>query len=140
MRYLAMIAALAMTPVGVPAYAQAKSGVATATAPAGTCGTLMRQYDGASMDLAANFASSVGDNSAPRATLRQMEDANSLATAKIALDLIRDTRCPTPKSAPSMAPYISQALTCSTERMKASGSESPASCDRANWKPEGSAK
>jgi len=140
MRYLAMSAALAMTPVGVPAYAQAKSGGAMATAPAGTCGTLMRQYDGASMDLAANFASSVGDNSAPRATLRQMEDANSLATAKIALDLIRDNRCPTPKSAPSMAPYISQALTCSTERMKASGAESPASCDRANWKTESSAK
>lgn len=137
MRYLAMMAALAMVPAGMPAMAQTKPAAAPAAALAGTCATLMRQYDGASMDLAANFASSVGDNSAPRATLRQMEDANSLATAKIALDLMRDNRCPMPKSAPSMGPYVSQALACATDRMKASGSESPESCKRENWKPGG---
>lgn len=141
MRYLAMIAALTMVPAGMPAVAQTKPATTPAAAPAataGTCATLMRQYDGASMDLAANFASSLGDNSAPRATLRQMEDANSLATAKIAMDLMRDNRCPMPKSAPSMAPYVSQALSCTTDRMKATGNESPPSCDRANWKPAGS--
>lgn len=137
MRYLTMIAALGMVPAGMPAMAQTKPAAASAAAPAGTCATLMRQYDGASMDLAAGFAESVGDNSAPRATLREMENANALSTAKIALDLMRDNRCPMPKSAPSTATYMSAALTCRTDRFKATGTESPESCKRENWKPAG---
>lgn len=137
MRHFAMIAALTMVPAGMPAMAQTRPVAPPAAAPAGTCATLMRQYDGASMDLAANFASSVGDDSAPRATLRQMEDANSLAKAQIAMDLMRDNRCPMPKSAPSIGPYVNQALSCATDRMKASASVSPESCKRENWKPGG---
>lgn len=137
MQYVTMIAALAMVPAGVPATAQMKSTAAPVGATAGTCAVLMRQYDGASMDLAGGFAESVGDNSAPRATLREMENANALSTAKIALDLMRDNRCPLPKSAPSTATYMNAALTCRTDRFKATGTESPESCKRENWKPAG---
>lgn len=104
MRHLMTIAALAMVPAGMPAMAQTKPAAAPAAVPVGTCAKLMRQYDGASMDLAAGFAESVGDNSAPRATLREMENANALSTAKIALDLMRDNRCPCQRARPAPRP------------------------------------
>jgi hypothetical protein len=132
MRYIAMIAALAMVPAGVPAMAQTKPAAAPPGAT-GTCAALMRQYNGASMTLADGFASSVGDDSAPRATLREMENANALATAKIALDLMRDNHCPMPKSAPNITTYATAALTCRTDQMKAAGSGLPESCKRENW-------
>jgi len=101
---------------------------------AGTCSYLMKRYDNASMDMAANFASSVGDNSAPRATLRAMEDANSLSEAKMALDLMRDHRCAMPKTVPNSALYSLEAMTCASDRMKIGAGANPPSCDRAQWK------
>lgn len=129
MRYHSILAPLAMLPASMPAVAQAGA----AHAATGTCAALMSTYDGASKDMAGNFADSVGDNSAPRATLRAMEDSNSLAQAKIALDLMRDNRCPLPKQAPAAAWYMSAALTCENDRLKAAGAESPPSCDRSKW-------
>lgn len=114
-----------------PIIAQTKPTVAAA--PAGACAKLMSVYDGASKDLAANNAASIGDNSAPRATLRAVEDANTLTEARIALDLMRDNRCPLPKTTPSYIWYLSAALTCSTDRLKAGAGQSPASCDRSTW-------
>lgn len=131
-----MLAAALPSAFALPTAASAIGAPAAQTgALSGTCASLTRTYEGVSMDLASNFADSVGDNSAPRATLRAMEDANSLATAKIALDLMRDNHCPVPKSVPSMASYISQALTCSADRTKTPAATAPASCDKANWKP-----
>ncbi|MHA6722852.1 hypothetical protein [Sphingomonas sp. RS2018] len=126
------MAALSVLPNGMPVSAQTKA-APPAAASTGTCAVLMRQYDGASMDLASGFAASVGDNSAPRATLREMENGNALATAKIALDLMRDNRCAMPKSAPSTAPYLTAALNCRNDQLKASRAESPESCKRENW-------
>jgi hypothetical protein len=97
----------------------------------------MAAYERSSQNLAESLASSVGDNSAPRATLRAMEDANELSKAKMALDLMRDHRCPMPKTLPSAGPYISAALDCRTARMKASSSATPEECKRENWKPSG---
>lgn len=133
MRYIAIMATLAMAPAGTPAVAQTKAAAAAPTPSAGTCSALMAAYENTSKELAANFTSGVADNSAPRATLRAMEDANALATAQIALSLMRDNHCALPKQAPAAAWYISAALTCSTDRLKASGTESPATCDRTNW-------
>jgi hypothetical protein len=93
----------------------------------------MATYDNTSKNLAGNAASGVADNSAPRATLRAMEDANTLATAQVALDLMRDNRCALPKQAPAAAWYLNAALTCATDRMKASGTAPPESCDRSKW-------
>jgi hypothetical protein len=105
--------------------------------PTGMCATLMKAYDGASMDMASNFTSALADNSAPRATLRAMEDANSLSVAKMALDLMRDNRCPMPKSVPSSAYYLGPALSCATDRLKGTGGTSPPSCDRSTWERAG---
>ena len=100
---------------------------------AGTCSRLAATYESTSKGLAATFAEGLGDNSAPRATLRTMEDANSLAKAHMTLDLMRDYHCPMPKDAPDSVYYLATALTCATDRLKASGSGSPASCDRTKW-------
>lgn len=93
----------------------------------------MKTYDGVSMDLAQNHADAFGDNSAPRATLRAMEDANSLTEARFALDLMRDNHCPLPKKTPSYIWYISPAMECATDRLK--GQAAPPSCDHGTWKP-----
>ncbi|HEX4695277.1 hypothetical protein [Sphingomonas sp.] len=117
-----------------PATAQTKPvAPASATAAGGTCAALAREYEGASMDLAANYAEGVGDNSAPRATLRAMEDANTLARAHMTLDLMRDFRCTTPKNAPDSMLYLSAALNCATDRLKGGGTTTPPSCDRSTW-------
>ncbi|MGN6692255.1 MAG: hypothetical protein ACTHJU_15060, partial [Sphingopyxis sp.] len=112
MRSFMLFAAISAI-MSFPVHAQTKPAI-VAPAAGGTCAALMKTYNGASMTLADNLASSLGDNSAPRATLRQMEDANAISIAKIALDLMRDNRCPMPKSPPNAAPYLTQALLCKT--------------------------
>jgi hypothetical protein len=111
-----------------PVSAQVKPAAASA---GGVCAALARDYDAASKDLAVNEAEGIGDNSAPRATLRAMEDANTLSFANITLALMRDNHCPMPKSAPAAVFYLSPALTCATDRLK--GTASPPSCDRSTW-------
>jgi len=129
MRGLMILAAVTICGT-VPAFSQTKP---AAPAAAGTCAVLMKTYTDASKSLASNFASSVGDNSAPRATLREMEDANTISLAKIALDLMRDYRCALPKVPPSAGPYLSQALACETAKLKAPSREAPDACKRENW-------
>lgn len=129
---LISITAISIVAASTSAFAQTKP--VNPAAPSGVCVQLMGVYEGASKELAANYATSVGDNSAPRATLRAMEDANTLTEARIALDLMRDNRCPLPKTTPSSVWYLSAALSCATDRLKAGVGQSPASCDRATWK------
>ena len=95
MRYV-MIMVTAISGLTTSANAQTKPVVPVPTS-GGVCKGLMNAYDNASMSLADNYASAAGDNSAPRATLRAMQDANQLATARIALDLMRDNHCSLPK-------------------------------------------
>ena len=100
-------------------------------APA-TCTMLSRQWDGIEQDLAADNASGVADNSAPRATLRAQRETNGLLRAQILLGMMRDNRCALPKSPPSYITYFSSALECETDRLR--GTASPESCKRDNWK------
>ena len=134
MRRIVLIALLA-TSAQVTAQVRSSAGPAPT---AGTCSRLALTYDGVSKDLASNFAEGLGDNSAPRATLRAIEDSNSLTQAHMALDLMRDYHCPMPKDAPASAYYLSAALTCDTDRLKAKGSDTPDSCDRSKWQRAGS--
>ncbi|HYJ31325.1 MAG TPA: hypothetical protein VEW25_13420 [Allosphingosinicella sp.] len=89
------------------------------------------------MNLADRFASSVGDNSAPRATLREMENANDLTIATMTLQLMRDNRCTMPARAPVAAAYMSAALSCATARLRsparAAGEAGPPDCNRDTW-------
>ena len=134
MRSLIVIALLAGS-TQVEAQVRSSAGPAPT---AGVCSRLASTYESVSKDLAANFALGLGDNSAPRASLRAMEDANSLSQAHMALDLMRDYHCTMPKDAPDAAYYMIPALTCATDRLKATGRDSPESCDRTKWQRAGS--
>lgn len=100
---------------------------------AGKCTALAADYDQIEKAMASRWASSVGDNSAPRATLREMEDSNGLAQAQIVLTLMQASRCPLPDHAPSIKRYFSAALACSTARLKSS-SDVP-ECKMETWQP-----
>ncbi|HVJ03304.1 MAG TPA: hypothetical protein VM662_14060 [Sphingomonas sp.] len=140
MRQVTILAATAMVvgslPTGALAQAQSKPAPAVQAPAASVCAKLMADYERTSKNLANNLASSVTDNSAPRATLRAMEDANDLATAKMALDLMRDNRCTLPKHVPSASRYALSALKCANARYGAKAGETPAECKREDWKPE----
>lgn len=109
----------------MPAYAQ------TTPAPAaGVCADLAGQWDRLEKNLASNSADDIGDNSAPRATLRNIEDLNGMTTASLLYAMMKDNRCPLPKSPPQPGTYLGAALTCATDRLKTA---SPDSCKRETW-------
>lgn len=104
-----------------------------AAAAQSRCEILAGDYRRFEMNLADRFASSVGDNSAPRATLRAMEDANDLAAAALTVQFMRDARCTLPTRAPVASTYMSAALACATARLERSGTATPPACVRENW-------
>lgn len=98
-----------------------------------TCEALAADWKRFDMNMADRFADGIGDNSAPRATLRAIEEGNDLLKANMTLQFIRDNKCPLPKSAPSGTSFISAALECSTQRLKVGIEAAKIVCDRANW-------
>ena len=126
------IAASAMLMMMAPAHA-APVPLAPAATPVGVCGTLAADWKRYELNMADREADQIGDNSAPRATLRALEQSNDLALAAMTLQFMRDNRCQLPKRAPSAATYFGAALACSTARLKQSGTETPAECDRDKW-------
>jgi hypothetical protein len=119
-----LAAAASFIIVFIPASAQ--------TAP-GKCASLAADYDQIEKATASRWSSSLGDNSAPRATLRETEDANGLAQAQIIITLMQANRCPLPDHAPSIKRYLSAALACGTARLKG-GSDVP-ECKMEAWQP-----
>lgn len=96
-----------------------------------TCGLLLGQWDSAEKDIAEIYARGISDDSAPRATLREMETANALATANMALQLMRDHHCPLPRMVPSFGAYAVPAMQCRTAQLR--GETNSPSCDRSRW-------
>lgn len=114
----------------VPAMAQ----VPAATAPKlGVCEQLAADWKRFEINMAERFAEGIGDNSAPRSTLRAIEEGNDLMKAGLTLQFMRDSKCPLPKSAPSGNAYVSAALDCSTARLKSGYEAAKAVCDRTKW-------
>ena len=125
-----LIAALALTSTA-PVMAQPAT---PAAAPKlSTCEALAADWKRFDMNMADRFADSVGDNSAPRATLRAIEEGNDLLKANMTLQFMRDNKCSLPKSAPSGSGYLGAALECSTQRLKVGYEAAKSACDRANW-------
>ena len=136
MRYklarVSMIGSTILT-VSTPVMAQ-PSGTATASAPrVSTCEALSADWKRFEMNMADRFADGIGDNSAPRATLRAIEEGNDMLKANMTLQLMRENKCTLPKTAPSGNAYLSNALDCSTQRLKVGIEAAKAVCDRANW-------
>lgn len=107
---------------------------ATPAAPKSVCQTLADDYRLVEENLAQSFVDGLADNSAPRATLRAMEEANGLASAALTVAFMRDNKCPLPKRAPSTTKFLGAALECSTARGTVPARETAPQCVRANWK------
>ena len=110
-------------------------GKATPAKPMTTCEALARDWRNVEVHLAKNDAEGVVDNSAPRATMRAIQDNNELQLASMTLGLMRDHKCPLPKRPPSKVTYMLPAIECRTEELK--GNYKAAQCDSTNWKPLG---
>ena len=115
--------------------AAAKPVVRKAAATSGTCTRLYSDMEHLKKSLAMNYADGIGDNSAPRATMRESEYQSLLARVRLTLDLMRDNRCKMPTSVPTGVEYVSSAIACKTDMMQSGSSSSP-SCDQDKWIPE----
>ena len=73
----------------------------------------------------------IGDDSAPRATLRAIEANNQLLLIQIQLGLMNLNKCPVRKTSLSATKYVDDALACSAA-MRTTESDPPA-CDRSKW-------
>jgi hypothetical protein len=116
----------------IPAYTVAAAPTtAPAAASSGTCASLARDYDQVDKSLALTYAEGIGDNSAPRETNRRIENSNDLARASIIVTLMQTHHCAMPDHAPNVIRYLSEALTCSTDRLK--GTQDPPSFKTDSW-------
>ena len=116
--------------------------LATATAavsPVFAQSQLCQQFDSqirlAEQNIASEFAEGIGDNSAPRATNRELRVNTYWTQIHVNLVQAQSNRCPPITRVISGSHYLSAALTCATDRMR-SGGTTPDSCKRSNWKPE----
>ncbi len=130
MRALTISLTLAASAAALPAFAQP----AAAPSP-NRCAALANDYDHIEKTMASRYADAVGDNSAPRAAVRETADANDLARAQIILTLLQHGRCPLPDHAPSNARYLDAATVCAAARLR-EGANAPV-CNMANWRPSG---
>lgn len=129
--------------VGVASIATAQVSLEKPTSPTATptakpmtiCEGLARDWKAAEIELAENWTAEIGDDSAPRATMRAIRDQNSLTKAQIALQLMHDNKCALPKRAPSGLTYSLDAMKCRTEKMK--GNFKAPECDINSWKALG---
>lgn len=76
-------------------------------------------------------ASGVGDDSAPRETLRSMRIANELALIRLHLDLAARNQCPARRAPINEHKYLGQAAECRTEQLR--GVKDPPVCKRETW-------
>jgi len=119
-----------------PALAQAASN----SAATGRCSALAADWRNAEIELADHESDSLGDNSAPRATMRAAEDTAIYAQAAITLRLIELNHCPPPSRAPASATFLTNALSCKAAIGKANIAQIQAGvpeCNRATWTQAG---
>ena len=76
-------------------------------------------------------AEGLGDNSAPRATLRELEISNSLALARMNLDLAALNKCPARTKPLNPSIYLSEALDCNIQMLR--GNKDSPACKMQDW-------
>jgi len=96
------------------------------------CATLADEWDSALKNRAQIFASSIGDNSAARATVRALENLAELSAQGLILDIMKNEGCPMPVQVHAPAGYVLGAMDCETARLK----HGKAECDRTEWKAD----
>jgi len=113
------------------------------------CTKLMSDYEDASKKLAYSKSEDVLDNSAPRTTMREMQNANVMNQARMTMDLIKSAGCTMPTFVPSASRYGLASLHCATalqgirtkhavDRVEGRyvSYPEPAECDTSTWKPD----
>jgi hypothetical protein len=100
-----------------------------------SCAALMDSYENASKDMADNWVKGLADFSSSGPARRAAQDANSMASANMALSLMKENRCQLPAHVPSPHRYIQAASACRSELAQNGASIIPESCNRHLWKP-----
>jgi hypothetical protein len=118
--------AQAQTTTGRPA------GASTAAARE-SCADLHKRYDMTHRAIAAIDAEDIGDNSAPRATLRQLKILSEKQDQLILLEFMRSRGCPAPSAVGASVLYMLPAMECATAKL--TGKELEAKCDQSKWVP-----
>ena len=95
-----------------------------------TCEQLDDEWEFGNKRLASIFAQGITDNSAPRATNRELKEVNIRLRQQMALTMMIDMDCPLPASLSEPNEYISPALKCETDSLSET---SPDSCNLADW-------
>lgn len=132
MKTVAISAVLALA--AFPAFAQtprASRPASPAAAPS-RCAALQSDWRSVEITLAQNSAEGIGDNSAPRATLRAMEDNNALIRAQMTLELMRAAGCTLPARAPVAGTFLLDAMECQTALLRG-GRAGEGACETATW-------
>jgi hypothetical protein len=121
------------------AYAQPTPKLVATSAGGAICKVLEAAVVGGEKEASAEEASSSSENSAPRAAVAEGRIANSLNAIEINIVLMGQHRCAPISHSISSSTYLLPALTCTTDRLRASigGNRDTKieSCDRAKWMP-----
>lgn len=97
-----------------------------------TCNALSETVESQLKKSALSWAEGIGDNSVPRATLREIEISNALAIARMNLDLMAYNKCPGRIKPVNPMIYMNEALDCNLQRLK-EVKDAPA-CNMQDWK------
>jgi hypothetical protein len=102
------------------------------------CEQAHRGIVGAEQSWASRQAEGSGDNSAPRATLRELQILKELQLIAIYMEILRSNSCPPLKRLPSYANWFIDALQCEVAIkgavLKGANADLPPACDPKNWK------
>lgn len=101
-----------------------------------TCTELAKAIEHQLKKSASNYADGITDNSAPRATLRELRTSNSLALARINIELMAQNKCPPRKDPVDPMIYLSEALDCEIATQK--GESNSDKCKLDGWRGSGS--
>jgi len=106
------------------------------TRPTGDCAGFQRVVHASEKALAMLEVEGLGDNSAPRATMREQRIANELQTIRLNVELMIHHRCPVPAAPISESTYLANTLRCALDRRNDPSVDSPPSCEMSRWTPE----
>lgn len=122
---VAVLAAAILTSTGSAAFAQAD-----------TCANLKSRLESSSKSMAMIYADGVGDDSAPRATMRELRELNLKVDQLILLEFMKEHDCEFENAPPSTSLYLASALECANDQLQ--GNYESEKCNFENWTPSGS--
>lgn len=111
---------------------------ALAAATAETCDALLKQFEFQNKRFAMIFAEGIGDDSAERATRRELQTVNARLFQLVLLDFLRANNCTLPKQPGDMNLYLPSAMDCQNTRKRTNDPDHPdtkKACDIAAWQP-----